>query len=62
MTRLDPTKTWRKVEERLAHEKDDRKHDADGMLLAEDAYTATDGFANLRKLTPDELPLSLVSS
>jgi len=37
-------------------------YDADGMLLAEDAYTATDGFANLRKLTPDELPLSLVSS
>lgn len=36
--------------------------DADGMLLAEDAYTATDGFANLRKLGADELPEALVSS
>ncbi len=33
-------------------------YDADGMLLAEDAYTATDGFANLRKLAADELPSS----
>ncbi len=31
-------------------------YDADGLLLAEDAYTATDGFAETRKLTPDELP------
>ncbi len=37
-------------------------YDADGMLLAEDAYTATDGFANLRKLTPDELPPALVAT
>jgi hypothetical protein len=35
-------------------------YDADGMLLAEDAYTASDGFANLRKLTPDELPPALM--
>jgi hypothetical protein len=32
------------------------------MLLAEDAYTATYGFANLRKLEPDELPPALVST
>ncbi len=37
-------------------------YDADGMLLAEDAYTATDGFANLRKLEPEELPPALVPS
>jgi hypothetical protein len=37
-------------------------YDADGLLLAEDAYTATDGFENLRKLTTDELPEALVSS
>ena len=37
-------------------------YDADGMLLAEDAYTATDGFANLRKLAADELPSALVGS
>jgi hypothetical protein len=37
-------------------------YDADGMLLAEDAYTATDGFASLRKLSPDELPPALVPS
>jgi hypothetical protein len=37
-------------------------YDADGMLLAEDAYTATDGFANLRKLEPEELPPALVST
>ena len=37
-------------------------YDADGMLLAEDAYTATDGFANLRKLAPEELPPALVPS
>jgi hypothetical protein len=36
-------------------------YDADGLLLAEDAYTATDGFADLRKLAPDELPPALVS-
>jgi hypothetical protein len=35
--------------------------DADGLLLAEDAYTATDGFADMRKLTADELPESLTS-
>ncbi len=35
-------------------------YDADGLLLAEDAYTATDGFTNLRKLSDDELPESLV--
>ena len=35
-------------------------YDADGMLLAEDAYTASDGFADLRKLEPDELPPALV--
>jgi hypothetical protein len=37
-------------------------YDADGMLLAEDAYTATDGFENLHKLTSAELPEALVSS
>jgi hypothetical protein len=37
-------------------------YDADGLLLAEDAYTATDGFANLRKLTADELPAALVEA
>ena len=37
-------------------------YDAEGMLLAEDAYTATDGFENLRKLSADELPDALVSS
>ena len=36
--------------------------DADGQFLAEDAYTATDGFANLRKLSPDELPESLLAT
>jgi len=36
--------------------------DADGLLLAEDAYTATDGFENLRKLAPDELPEHLAAS
>ena len=37
-------------------------YDTEGRLLAEDAYTATDGFANMRKLAPDELPPALVSS
>jgi hypothetical protein len=37
-------------------------YDAEGRLLAEDAYTATDGFANLHKLAPDELPPALVRS
>ena len=37
-------------------------YDADGMLLAEDTYTATDGFANLRKLEPDALPPALVQT
>ena len=37
-------------------------YDQEGRLLAEDAYTATDGFANLRKLEPDELPPALVGS
>jgi hypothetical protein len=36
-------------------------YDADGLLLAEDAYTATDGFADLRKLASEELPEVLVS-
>lgn len=37
-------------------------YDADGLLLAEDAYTATDGFANLRKIAHDELPQALVDA
>jgi hypothetical protein len=37
-------------------------YDPDGFLLAEDAYTATDGFAPLRRLSGDELPPALVSS
>jgi len=37
-------------------------YDADGMLLAEDAYTATDGFAYLRKLGADELPEALIAA
>jgi len=37
-------------------------YDAEGRLLAEDAYTATDGFAAMRRLTRDELPLALVES
>lgn len=35
-------------------------YDADGLILAEDAYTATDGFANTRQLTEDELPEALI--
>lgn len=34
-------------------------YDADGMLIGEDSYVAADGFANMRKLAPDELPPSL---
>jgi hypothetical protein len=37
-------------------------YDADARLLAEDAYTASDGFANLRKLAPAELPPALVQT
>ena len=37
-------------------------YDAEGRLLAEDAYTATDGFADMRKLAPDDLPPALVTS
>jgi hypothetical protein len=37
-------------------------YDADGMLLAEDAYTATDGFANLRVLERDELPVTIAAT
>lgn len=37
-------------------------YDADGLLLAEDAYTATDGFANLRTLSDDELPAALAAT
>jgi hypothetical protein len=37
-------------------------YDAEGRLLAEDSYTATDGFADMRKLAPDELPPALVGS
>ena len=37
-------------------------YDADGLLLAEDAYTATDGWASMRKLADDELPQALVDA
>src|SRR5687767_233901 len=37
-------------------------YDAEGRLLAEDAYTATDGFAHMPQLAPDELPPALVGS
>lgn len=37
-------------------------YDADGLLLAEDAYTATDGFVGIRKLTADELPEALAAA
>lgn len=36
-------------------------YDDEGRLLAEDTYTATDGFGALRKLSPDELPEVLSS-
>lgn len=51
--RIDPTKTWRKVEERLQRERNPR-------LRGEETYTAGDGFAGIaaRKITAADLGLA----
>ena len=54
MTRIDPTKTWQKVEERLAREKDGRKRQLlENVLAHMKAETAGDIDGLMATLAPD---------